>query len=101
MIREPSPGIASHFDDTIASTGERLRQYDPDPERFVCASPSEPLGTVLRVCAVATGLCIRCRIGDIGPDPKLKRAIDLPPSAFVALGLRLVDGLAYVSFERE
>jgi hypothetical protein len=47
----PYSGLASEFDDTIASDGKRLHPY----RDLVCAHMLEPLGQRLRVTNVANG----------------------------------------------
>lgn len=97
MIRPPDPGIASWYSDRLTSSGERLRPHDRND--LTCASPEEPIGTRLRVCR--GDRCIVCRVNDYGPHPRLKRRIDLTPAGFGALGLRLTDGVAAVTLDRE
>jgi rare lipoprotein A len=97
MVRPPNPGMASWYSDARTSSGERLRPHDRDD--LTCASPDEPLGTRLRVCH--GGRCIVCRVNDHGPRPHLKRVVDLTPAGFTMLGLRLIDGLGYVTVDRE
>jgi rare lipoprotein A (peptidoglycan hydrolase) len=97
MARPPNPGIASFYSDKLTSTGERLRPWARDD--LTCASPEEPMGTRLRVCH--GDRCIVCRVADIGPHPRLRRRIDLTPRGFEMLGLRLDDGLGFVTLDRE
>jgi rare lipoprotein A (peptidoglycan hydrolase) len=99
MIRPPDPGVASWYEDRLASTGEHLHPWDRNPERFTCASPEEPVGTRLRVCH--GDRCLVCRVADYGPRPRLQRRVDLTPAGFEALGFRLADGLGVVTFDRE
>lgn len=97
MIRPPNPGIISWYNDRLTSSGERLRPWDRSD--LTCASPEEPVATRLRVCLGAR--CIVCRVNDIGPHPRLHRRLDLTPAGFSMLGLKLNDGLAYATFDRE
>ena len=56
-----------------------------DERAFTAASRSVPLGRVLRVCGVRSGLCTSVRITDRGPYVS-GRIIDLSEAAMRAIG---------------
>jgi len=91
----PYSGLASEFDDTIASDGKRLHPY----RDLVCAHMLEPLGQRLRVTNVANGKSVICTVADKGPNRRFwpRREIDLTPPTSKAIGC---DGMCNVSLER-
>lgn len=97
--KDPGIGVASHYDDLLTATGERLRPADPNPKGFTCSRPDRgELGQRLKV---SRGLrWIICRVNDIGPNKRLNRKIDLTPAGFAALGMKPSDGLGLVRIER-
>lgn len=72
--------------------GERLSQRTSTGEIFrpmghTAAHRTLPLGTMLRVSALATGLSTIVRVNDRGPAASTGRALDLSRGAAVALGI--------------
>lgn len=91
----PSSGIASWYDDNLTATG-KLNVNDP----AMCSHPDP--SELHQVYKVTRGnRSITCRVVDIGPHKRLKRAIDLTPAGFKALGMKVTDGLGHVKIERE
>jgi len=94
--QEPGPvvetGIASFYSDALA--GRPTASGEPyNPSKETCAHPTMPLGTVVEVERLKTGLRATCRINDRGPYHE-ERIIDL--SRAVAESLE-IDGIAKVS----
>jgi hypothetical protein len=97
VTRDPNDGIASFYTDHQTASGENLKPWDTT--HLTCSHPDpKELGQMLRVRY--RDKCIVCRVTDVGPDEKLRRAIDLTPAEFKLLGLRTVEGLAYVKIDR-
>jgi rare lipoprotein A (peptidoglycan hydrolase) len=72
--------------------GERLNQRTSTGEIFrpmghTAAHRTLPLGTVLRVSSLETGLSTIVRVNDRGPAASTGRALDLSRGAAVALGI--------------
>lgn len=95
--KDPVPGIASFYDDKVTATGEMLRPYDMSDLTCSHPKPSE-LGQRYKVCR--EGKCITCRVNDVGPNVRLKRALDMTPAGAAALGITKEMGLAEVTIER-
>jgi rare lipoprotein A (peptidoglycan hydrolase) len=91
----PYGGVATEFDDTVASDGKRLHPY----RDLICAHMLEQMGQRLRVTNVANGKSVVCTVADKGPNRKFwpRREIDLTPPASKAIGC---DGMCRVSVER-
>ena len=53
-----------------------------DDTKPTCASWDFPFGTYLKVVNLANGKSVVCRVNDRGPNPSLKRTIDLTKSSF-------------------
>ena len=98
---EPSQyGVASIFwEDAFVATGERFAPYERDPGKYICASPTLPLGTIV---TVYRGDRVRqCRIADRGPNKRLNRVLDLTPPMAADLGISKSDGLGNVTIRIE
>jgi rare lipoprotein A (peptidoglycan hydrolase) len=91
----PYGGVATEFDDAVASDGKRLHPY----RDLICAHMLEQMGQRLRVTNVANGKSVICTVADKGPNRKFwpRREIDLTPPASKAIGC---DGMCQVSVER-
>ena len=89
--------MASFYSDRETASGERLRPDDPND--LTCARP-EP--SELGACLIVSrgDKSIRCRVNDVGPQPSLKRKIDLTSKGFELLGMRKIDGLGRVTIRR-
>ena len=94
---DPGEGVASFYSDHETASGERLRPDDPND--LTCARP-EP--SELGACLIVShgDKSIRCRVNDVGPQPSLKRKIDLTPAGWRQLGLKPIDGLGRVTIKR-
>ena len=99
IATDPGEGVASFFSDRLGADGERLHPEDRNPKEHLCARPDPAeIGSCLKI--TGPGGPITCRVADVGPDPKLKRAIDLLPAGFKAIGLKPIDGLGRVTIKR-
>lgn len=85
-----------------AHNGQLMANGHPfDPHAYTCASWDYPLGTVLRVTDLVTGLPVYVEVTDRGPARRLYdagRRIDLSMAAFMVIRDARV-GLAQVSIE--
>ena len=98
VLKDPMPGIASFYNDgKKTATGETLRPHDADDLTCAHPSPSE-LGQRYRV--TRGDKSITCRVNDVGPHVRLKRALDMTPAGAAALGITKEMGLAPVMIER-
>lgn len=94
----PKAGIASWYNDKLTATGERLRPHDT--ENCTCSHPeASELGQ--RYIVRKGNKAISCLVNDIGPAKRLNRAIDLTPACFELLGMKQIEGLGYVTIERQ
>ena len=94
--KEPQAGIASIFDDKMLATGP---SPPDDTSDLTCSHTNKSeLGQVYRVTRL--GKSITCTVRDIGPHPRLKRALDMKPKGAALLGITTEMGIAPVTIER-
>ncbi len=99
VSRDPNDGVVSFFTDRLGAYGNRLYPERANPPVHYCAHPDpSELGQRFRV--TGPGGSIVCEVADIGPAPRLRRALDLLPAGFKAIGLRPIDGLGWARIER-
>jgi rare lipoprotein A len=93
---KPQLGTASHYGRAQAgrrtASGERL-----NPEAMTCAHRTLPLGSMVRVTAIATGRHVTVKVNDRGPYVR-GRILDLSDRAARELGIG-ARGVMQVSIE--
>jgi rare lipoprotein A len=90
-------GQASYYGDSLA--GHRTASGEPyDPRALTAAHRTLPLGTVVRVTRVDTGVSVVVRITDRGPFGSERRILDLSRAAATRLAM-IRAGVAEVRLE--
>lgn len=84
--------------------GESLNERTASGERFnpraqTCAHPTKKLGTLLKVTNPKNGIWYLCKVNDLGPNPRLKRGLDMTPKGVELLKLDKKKGLYRVKVQ--